>query len=158
MKRKIALVLIASLAAMLLTGCSSNKSACKNTIQEFALACNSQDVNGILDTINPDIADPIKVMVGVSGLVGDTKLSYDVILEQLSGYIGETNMNGVALSDALNSIMLTVEKVKVKSKKAVALCEMECTVAGVPIEREINIYLVKKSGQWYIAGAEQAPA
>ena len=134
------------IATMFLTGCGgSGKKECENVLEEFQYACNNVDVNSMLECIDPNVADPIKILIASTGEDPDECLEYlsEAILYDLSA-------DGENVDEMLASIVIEPEEIEVEDNYAVAYCRVSCVINGVDVVRFADIEMKTHDESWYI--------
>lgn len=150
MKRVAALVLALSLC---LTLCAcGDKSEIKDTIEDFEEACQTLDLNDILDCLDPTVAE---VVGGGAGLIG--KLTGQSSEELLDSIVPA--LFGADFSSAfLQSIDIKVKDVAVNGANATAMCTVTYLYEGQEQSKDATFELVKEGvdddADWYITGID----
>ncbi len=134
-----------------MTGCTSKASQIQDTLSEFEYSCRNSDVNVILNCIDPDVADPIRIAIALfSTMTGE---DYENIVDGLFDHLeGEPFGASFDAKRFLSTISFSDEKLKTKKNTAKVTCKMNFEVAGVQFTRDTVIDMVKLDGKWYIAG------
>ena len=150
MKRVAALVLAMSLC---LTLCAcGDKSEIKDTIEDFEEACQTLDLNDILDCLDPTVAE---VVGGGAGLIGKlTGQSSEELLDSIIPTLFGENYT----SEFLQSLEIKVQDVAVNENNATAMCTITYLHDGVEQSRDATFELVKEGvdddADWYITGID----
>lgn len=144
MRRAAAVILMAAMMLAVLTGCGA-KSDVKKTISNFETACQALDVRGMLECMNPTIANPILTAMNLLG-VEDTSGA----LEELVGIIGIFEGAGEKTEEFVQSIKIDPNDFTFNDDKD------ECTVSaelsyGEDNVKTITIDLLLKDEAWYIS-------
>lgn len=149
-KRTAALILAVVLMAGILTGCTNEKSAILNTMGEFLYACQNLDVDALLNCIDPDTADPIRLGLALySEAVGkDYEDVTDTILQDFVYQVFGANY---IPDDFLSTLDITDMKVTVEKDVAEIQCVVHFEVAGEKFARQSSVLLIKKLNKWYVA-------
>ena len=148
--RMIALMLVALVLVSCLTGCSGAAGEIRDTLQEFEYACRHLDTDAILGCVDPDVADPIRMILALySQATGrDYEDVTDGILEKVVyGIFGED----FDPDDFLSTLSVTDAKLEVDGDEAVVNCVINFEIAGEKFARNSAIYLVEIRDRWYIS-------
>lgn len=133
-----------------MTGCNSKASQIKDTLSEFEYACRNLDVDAMLDCIDPDVSDPIRLGIALFGTVAD--MDYEEVVEGLFGNIGRGEFDSsYEAEDFLDTITVSDVKVKAQKDTAVVTCKISFELAGEAFNRDTTIDMVRKNDKWYIA-------
>lgn len=152
MQRIIAVLLVALVLVLSMSGCGKS-SKIKDTIREFEYACQNLDLDAILDTIDPYVADPIRLALALySGVAGE---DYEDMLEDVvDSLIGAAFGDRYDPKEFLDTIRITDIKVKTKGSTATVTCELNFEIAGEQFRRDATIYMVEEDDAWYISGID----
>ena len=148
MKRSAALILALALS-LALCACGGDRAEIKRTLNNFESACQSLDLNEILDCVKPSVADPIRTGASLVGsLTGQSSAELlDSIVPALFG-------EDYGSSAFLNSIKIKVESIAVTDNAATAMCTVSYLRSEETVERDATFRLVKEgdkeSQAWYI--------
>lgn len=149
--KKITITLIGCVLAvsMLLTLCAcsntSNK-AIEDLMTQFESACNSLDLDAVLNCVNPQISDKIKIGLGIVGMF--TQTDTNELFEKLALALSSDDLGG---SDFFSSIKIHIEQVAVDDDTATVNALLRYNVAGSPTQREATINCVYYAERWYIS-------
>lgn len=150
MNRFAALILAAVLLVSCLSGCSGNATKIRNTLEEFEYACRNLDTDAILGCIDPDVADPIRMVLALYSQA--TNQDYeditDTALEDVVYGVFGTDFDP---DDFLSTLSVTDAKLKVEDDLAVVECVVNFEIAGEKFARDSAIYLVEIRDKWYIS-------
>ena len=150
MNRFAALVLAAVLLVSCLSGCSGNTNKIRNTLEEFEYACRNLDIDAILGCIDPDVADPIRMVLALYSQA--TNQDYeditDTALEDVVYGIFGTDFDP---DDFLSTLSVTDAKLTVEDDLALVECVINFEIAGEKFARDSAIYLVEIRDKWYIS-------
>ena len=130
-----------------LCGCSNNKKEIAEVTSNFEIACNKLDIDAMLDCINPAISDKIKLATGIASMFTDKKPK-EMTDELVSLLTGDSSLNA---DDFFSSINLSTEKLKIKSKTAVADTVVKYSIAGEKFEKKAVFEYIKVEDKWYIS-------
>lgn len=146
--RLVAFILALAMCFLSLTACSGKqKSEIKSVIAEFEYACNTLDVEAILNTINPKVSDKIKLALGIYGLFSDQDTGE--VLESISeALIGDSELDG---SDFFSSIKIEVGEITVDEESAVAEAKVQYIIAGEEYKKAAEFKCVYYLDEWYIS-------
>lgn len=147
MKKRFALLFVVVMASMtLLTGCKSgDKKECLYVIEEFQYACNNLDVDAMLRCMDPDVADPIRIVLAMSGMDASEQLG-----QLVDAMLSDVSEGEEGASQILGSIVIEPKDVEVGKKTAVAYCRISFSVNGVDVVRFVDISLRIHDDTWYI--------
>lgn len=147
MKKTIAKLLVCVLmTSMILTGCgNADKKECKEVLKEFQYACNNIDVNSMLDCMDPDIADPIRILISAAG--ADPTECLDMFSDILWYGLNESESGA---EEVLTSLVIEPEEVEVEDNYAVVYCKMSCMADGVEVVRFADAEMKLHNDSWYI--------
>lgn len=141
--RGAAVILMAAMMLTLLTGCA--KSKVKNAISEFESACQSLDVVGMLECINPTVSKPILDAMNLLGIEDTSKL-----LDELVGILNLFEGAGEATEELVQSIK--IEPVSYEFNDSSDRCTVTARLScGEDSTEDITIELVLKDEVWYIS-------
>ena len=147
MKKRFVKVLVSMMMIiMILTGCAATgKSECKAVIKEFQNACNTLDINTMLDCIDPEIAEPGRLFIS---LMGEDPTEILDLFSQ--GLIFGMNMYGGEAAEIFESFKIEVERIAMENTYAVADCKVSCLVEGEVIESSAEVTMELIGEEWYI--------
>lgn len=147
--KKAIICLMISVLILSLTSCKGEKSKIKDTLLEFEYSCQNLDVNGMLNCIDPDVAQPIKAVLLMYGMSTGEDTS-EVLDELVKTVFGESFKADEFLSH------LTVDKVKIKvsGNTAIVNCRLNFEVEGETFTKYARINMVKLDDKWYISGIQ----
>ena len=120
--RIIALLLAVTLLSAMLAGCSlekvfnKDKREISELLSDFESACNSMDVDAMLDCLSPKITDKIEAALDVYGLFTD-KDAQDVIDGISKNLTDDSESIG---SEFFSSLIITLNDITVEDDKATA--------------------------------------
>ena len=142
-----ALVLLVALILGCLTGCSGDRRKINGLLAEFQRACNSLDIDSILECIDPRTADVIKLAVGLYGLFSDQDTG-----EALRN-ISEALIGGLALRDSefFLSIKIDPKEIRINGEEAIVSAAVQYTVNGETYDRLAEFLCVDYLEKWYIS-------
>ena len=147
MKKVVALVLCLGLC-LSLTACG-DKSEIKDTIKDFEEACQTLDLNDMLECMDPTVA---KLVGGGAGLIGSLtgKTSEELLDSIVPTLFGEDYT-----SEFLQSLKIKVKDVAVNEDNATAMCTITYLYDGEEQSRDAAFEMVKEGSEedadWYIA-------
>ena len=147
MVRAIALVMILVFALASLTGCGKNKEEITNLLTEFEYACNTLDVNAILECITPKKADTIKLALGIYGMFTD-KDTNEVLNDISERLIGDFELDG---NDFFSSIKIAVDDIAVEDEDAIAYTTVEYKINGADYKKPAEFKCVYYMEKWYVS-------
>lgn len=149
MKRRIISLAAAIISAVLLlsmAGCGrSENAAVKGVIHDFQKACNRLDLNAMLDCIDPDEAQQLRMAAGIVGMIAGT--DSDKLFDGLSNLLFSGFPGG---ADLFSSIKIDIQDIKIDGDRAAASVEIACEVGGTKTTEDSTIQCVCKDGKWYI--------
>lgn len=149
MKKGIAMVLaviIVIVYAVSLSGCGNESDKISNLITEFEYACNSLDVDAILDCIHPDITNKVKTAMGIVGLF--TGQDSDDMLEAISESL--TNNSKVDAESFFSTIKIDVKEVNSDNNNGTAKVNLTYRVGTEEIVSDATFVCSKYNDKWYI--------
>ncbi|KIR01531.1 hypothetical protein P261_00345 [Lachnospiraceae bacterium TWA4] len=144
------IIVLLIILSICLTGCfGKNTEEVNNSINEFEYACQNMDVRAILDSIDPDISDPIRLAFALySGATGqDYEDFIDGIVDTIVGQVFGTTVQPRSF---LSSLEISDTKCSVKKSSASVGCHINFEIAGEKFKREAIINLIKQDDKWYI--------
>lgn len=145
-----AAVLIGGMAWTLISiGKQAESYSVVQKLTDFTTECNELDVDGIMRSIDPEIAEPVAWMFELlqfGGIEKEQVLSaiYTIIFDDADG----------EADDFFGSVHAEIEKVRMNFKKATVEAEVSYTVAGYSFVKNGEIHFVKEADEWYISGFE----
>lgn len=152
-KQILAVATAVAMAVALLSGCGSDKSDIKDTLNEFEYACHTLDVKAILSCIDPSISDPIRLGLAVyTGVAG--KDYEDFAEDALDNLVAVVFGEDLDAEDYLSKITISDEKVKVDKKTAKVTCKLNFEVNGEKFEHPATIKMLLNDDKWYVAGID----
>ncbi len=149
--RFVSLTLLLVVCFLTMAACDGKqKNEIKSVVAEFEYACNTLDVEAILNTINPRVADKIKIALGIYGLFFNQDTSE--VLESISeALIGDSELDG---NDFFRSIEIEVREISLDEESAVAEAKVQYIIAGEEYKREAEFKCVYYLEEWYISSFE----
>lgn len=151
-KITIAICAVAIILAVFVVNLGIQTGKCVKTLKNFEESCSELNVDGMLNCINPTIADPLKLVRVVAPNVNDFLVK---VVDQLIGGDGITEQIGVETENTesfVTSMKISPKRMFVGLKKAKVRCRVSFSINGLEMNREFDIKLVKKYGNWYISG------
>lgn len=150
--RMIALALAAMLLMSCLTGCGKvNK--IRDTLEEFVYACRNLDTDAILGCVDPNVADPIRMILALYSQA--TEQDYEDVtdraLENIVYGIFGTDYDP---DDFLSTLSVTDVELDVDGEIAVVSCVINFEIAGEKFARDSAIVLVEIRDRWYISSID----
>lgn len=151
-KRFVAVLLAAAMMLTALTGCGGDTDEIKDTLAEFEYACQSLDLDAMLDCIDPDVAEPIQFALSVYSITTDQDVEdlLDLFVDSVFG----SNASALDAEELLSYISITNQKVKVKKNTATVSCSLSVELDGKTYDMDLTINMTKADDRWYIAGIE----
>lgn len=147
-KKAVILTMALALLVVSLTGCGETKK-CINTLKEFQYACNNLDLNAMLDCINPEIADPIRVIIATWSKL--TEQDKDELIDGLvSEVIEGLDEQDIDVKEFLPLMEIEPKDFQIKKNNAYVRCKVTAVISGVQVKRYLDIYMRKFDGDWYI--------
>lgn len=128
---RLVVLMLTIIAVTTLCGCSGNKEKITEVTSNFETACNKLDIDAMLECINPAIADKIKLATGIASMFTDKKPK-EMADELVNLLTGDSSLNA---EDFFSSINLSTDKLKIKSKTAVADTFVKYSIAGEKFEK-----------------------
>jgi hypothetical protein len=148
--RLIALVLAAALLMCCLAGCSGNAGKIRDTLEEFEYACRNLDTDAMLGCIDPDVADPIRLILALYSQA--TEQDYkDVTDEILENIVYSVFGEDFDPDEFLSTMSVSDVELDVDGEVAVVNCVIHFEVAGEQFARDSAIVLVEIRDRWYIS-------
>lgn len=150
LKRIAAILLCAVLLAGLLGGCGE-KIKVQMLIKNYERACQSADINGILDCYDPNIANPVR---SISKLVG---VGAESLLNLITPLLG-IDLSDVSLPDA-SSVLDLLKTLKLKpssyefskgNKKCTVRVDGSIEILGSVTTFTAKFRCVERDGNWYV--------
>ena len=146
--RFLALGIALLLAVSCLSGCGGASKEVNNLMTEFEHACNTLDIDAMLNCIDPTVADPVKVGLSLYGMFAQN--DNDKTLDQIAGGLsGDPKLNG---NEFFSSIKIEVKKTSVKGDNATVETNIQYKLLGQNYNRDASFTCIEKSGKWYIKG------
>ena len=141
--RVAAIALAAVLMLVVLTGCTN--SGVKKTISSFESACQSLDVRGMLECVNPTISKPLLGALNLLGVEDTSGLLDDVV-----NALGMFDNAGESTEEFVKSIQIKPSDYAFNGDKDE--CDVTATLSyGESKEKEITIHMILKNDVWYIS-------
>lgn len=147
--RNIVLTVLIFVMLFSVVGCANlkNSSDIKKLMNNFESSCNELDINGILDCINPSIADKIKLAVGIVGTFTDTPT--DELIDVISGAL--TSDSSIIGTEFFESIKIEVEDIEIVEDNATVTTVLSYTIADETYEKSAVFECIYYTGEWYIS-------
>lgn len=140
-------VLIIAASMSILCGCGNSKSEIQKLMTQFEHSCNALDINAILDCIDPEISDKIKLATGIAGLFTDK--NSNELMEELAGMLtGDSSLNA---SDFFSSIKIETSDIKTNKQAGTANAIVEYRIAGENFKKETSFKYIYAADKWYIS-------
>lgn len=127
------------------TGCA--KADVKKVIKEFETACRSLDFMGMLDCMDPAIAEPVKGILMLFGANNTDSMLDEVV--SLLGIFGDLGSNA---ETAIQSVSIKPENYMFNDAKDACTVTAALTVETEEssVTRNVTVELILKEEQWYI--------
>ena len=161
MKRTVSILLAAALLALCLCGCSlfrkhteepapqveelTPQQHVEQLVSDCTDACHDMDVEGILDCVNPKLADPMRSMLKVAGMSGK---SDEEMLELVGTYMGA---EATDYSEFCETLSTELGDVEVHGEKANTTVTYTFEQDGQTFRGEADVSFIRVDGQWYIS-------
>lgn len=140
-------VILALAMVCSLTGCSKANEDIENLMTEFEYACNTLDIDAVLDCINPKVSDKIRLAVGVLGMFTET--DSDEMFESLAAALaGESEVIG---TEFFSSIKIEVNDIQAEKDTATVLTTLTYNLTGDDVVREATFSCIYYTEKWYIS-------
>ena len=121
----------------------------EDTISELSYACNNMDADALLDVIDPEVADPLRMWAAVGDVNKNEVMgSIFTAICELSG--------DVDVEQVLSSITYDVEDVQIEDEYAMVTADCTMTVNGEEFARYVTCYLQNIRDKWYIMDMEMS--
>ncbi len=146
--KKMAFVLVVLVLIALVGGCSSaDKGDVEALMSEFEYACNTLDIDAMLDCIDPDIADGIRLSIGLAGMFSEVD-SADLVEEFANLVMDNGHVDANAFFSSIN---IEVEDVSVEKDTAVVEAIVEYSVSSEDFKKMATFECVNYMNEWYIS-------
>lgn len=123
---------------------------CKRLISDFESSCNTLDIGGMADCIDPQYGKPIKAAWELSKLLTDDEV--EVLLDKICRGLNITDLlvedNG--LQDELKTIEIKPERYGLPGRKRV----VRCNVSVLGVSKKVYVTIRKKDGDPFIEKIE----
>ena len=151
MKKNIMKLFSLGLAVILmmgcLTGCDGTSTEIKNLLTEFEYACNTLDIDAMLNCIDPSISDKVKFGLSLYGLV--MKADDDETLDQIARLLsGNSTLDG---QEFFSSIKIELNNVSSEGEITKAETTIQYKLLGQNYKRDAVFSCVKSADKWYIS-------
>lgn len=153
--KKILLVLIVIIVGINVRSIlkSPGRAECREIITEFQTACNDLDVKGIVNCLNPSIANPLRVALFAGEVV--TSRNSSEMLEEILDAVGGAGFFGLGsdldLQSAFQSLKLTPEKYGLPKSVREIKCKADFEVEGLEFQYYVTIAIGRSHGEVYIS-------
>ena len=137
--KRLVQVCIICMVSFVLMGCSSELIAIKDTLTAFQNAYEQEDIDRMLDCVEPDVAEKIRWSMTLFDFASDSDVS-DVMKEIL----------GAMTSDIDESMKISVSKIDIDGNKA----SVHCKLKSKEKTKKLIIYMKKIEDKWYISDYE----
>ncbi|GEM_PF-7083769 len=146
MKRVVLVCWCATLLVML-SACSPETGKIKKTLADFQAASEALDIEGMLECVDPDVAQPIrKTVTAYTALTGtDPRELLPTVVQMVFG----EESDGEKLMD---HISIKKPKLHISGDTAQVECELHITTEDSSYSRDTVIRMKKIDDKWYIAG------
>ena len=150
------ILLPVALAALLVVGAifgvralrdAQEKSKIQDVVGELRYACQNMDANALLDIVNPDIADPLKLAAAVTGT------NKNELMEKIFASLSKPVEN-VDLEEVLRSLNYEIQNIQVSGRYARVTVLCTLTVGDVDLSRPATLDMERIEDQWYIMSAD----
>lgn len=128
-------------------GCSSDKGEIESLMMKFEHSCNELNIDSMLDCIDPDISEKIKLATEFNGLFTDEES--DVLTEELFAVM--TGGSLMSANELLPSIKIELSDIMTNMRSGVANAAIEYKIAGESFETEAVFRYTYKNEKWYIS-------
>ena len=147
MVKAVALVMVVVLLVSL-GGCGQ-KGDIKKLMSRFETACQSLDVEGIMDCLDPTIIKPLRSILGILGM-GDLSGALGDVIDAL----GLTGIPDISSVDALQDLRLTPTDYSFGSDKTscAVTTEIAYTLGGQEYTATVVLNCIQVDDVWYIGG------
>lgn len=140
------IALVVFLGGRIIAG--QRKDKLENTVVELEYSLDSLDADSMLSILNPEIADPIRLLLAVSGYSGTEAM--EELLVQLTG--SDQMMD--SLSEISSSMDAEILDEQIQGKWAYVDTRCSFVVRDQTFARYITFYMSYIEDQWYIMDAE----
>lgn len=149
MKRIICLILVAVMMLTVFCGCgkSGSKKDIGNLILEFEYACNTLDIDALLDCITPQISSGVKTVFGLLGTFSD--MDNEEIFDYITNAL--TSEDGLDGTEFFSSIKIEVKDVTFEDETAFVDCYVSYEINKEEMKREACFTCVYYTEEWYIS-------
>ena len=146
MKGRILVFCLAFVLMFSAAGCGA-KSDVKELIGKLETACNSMDVSGILDCVNPEKVAPIKLLVDAFGEGSEKLVSY------VYDFLGITVTEDES-EEVVQTIVLEPTEYVLEDDYGTVTCTLSFEMGDSTVEKEVVLDVIKVDDVWYIDGLE----
>ncbi len=146
MKRTIALLLALVIMASMFAGCTTNKGEIETLFATYQTACNSLDLNAMMDCVTPTITNPLKTAVGIVGKM--TANDTDTLLDRIGGLI--MNDTKVSKKEYFSTVKFDLGKITVEDDLATVEVVLTYTGNGAEYVEEVTYECVYYAEKWYL--------
>ena len=148
--KRVAALALALMLSLTLCACGGDRAEIKRTLNDFEHACQTMDLNELLDCIEPSTASTFRTGAGLIGAL--TGQSSTELLDSVVPFLfGES----YADSAFLNSIEIEIEGIAVTDDAATAMGTVSFLINGETLVKDTTFRLVKQgdkeSQAWYIS-------
>lgn len=153
--RSAALLLTFVMLSVMLTGCGE-KGKVKGLIADFESACQSADLDAVLDCIDPQVTSPLKSVMGLLG-IDTSKVSELVRLVIGTDLFNDYDLSALPNTDNLKTQLstLTIKPTSYTFNSAKDECRVKVTYSGSlfgeDFSEEGELSCVLRGETWYLA-------
>ena len=151
--KKIRIVLVALvmlISSVALCACGSDEMKIKALINEFEESCNQMDADGVLECLNPTIADLVNKGLGILDIF--TEVDKDEVFDKVSDLL-ITGIEGVGGSDFFETMEIEIEEMEIERTSATVTGTITYEKNGEEKESPVTFicgYSDSEEG-WYIS-------
>ena len=141
------IILLMLIICRALCGCTiKDKASIVGTIHDFEQSCNEMDLDGMLECIEPTVADIIRILP-----IPRTEEGLRDFLVKTTDIISIFDVTlGEDIFDYFESIKIDIRNIEVEGRRAVVDAKWSYKIDGERIKEDITVRLSERGGKWYI--------
>ncbi len=144
--KKICSLALITILIFTMTGCG-NSNKIKTLMKDFENACNKLDLNAMLECVNPEVAEGIKLAAGLMGMFSDK--DSDELLDRLATILLKKAPENT--HDFFGSIKIDVGSIEEEGDAAKAEAIVKYNISGEEYENETVFECILIEDEWYIS-------
>ena len=146
MKRTLALLLAVLMLVTMLSSCASGD--IETLFADYQNACNSLDLNAMMDCVTPKITNPLKTAAGIVGKF--TANDTDAMFDKIGSLI--MNETKVSKKEYFQTLKFEIQKITVEDDLATVDVILTYQGNGADYTEEVTYECEFYADKWYLKG------